>query len=136
MGNLLKPVLALLLFLAWAGSAGALDDDTVEVDLLNAGSEPLRCVTVLAHFVSLPAQEVAAGETLEFSFFRGRDDGSLYVLRDDGRRMMIENLICGAAGDWDASRGEVPLLTVRSAAGRHVAFSCRIAQRLECQENG
>jgi hypothetical protein len=136
MGNSLRPLLASLLLLAWAGGAGAADDDTVEVELLNAGNEPLRCVTVLAHFVSLPAQEVAAGETLVLSYFRGRDDGTLYVLRDDGRRMMIENVICGAAGDWDDSRGEVPLLTIRSAAGRHVALSCRVTERLECQENG
>jgi hypothetical protein len=126
---------ALALIAAPAGlRAGGSDDALVEVTVHNAGPATLRCVTVLAHFVSLPAAEIAAGGALDVSYFRGAADGTLYVLRDDGRKMMIENLLCGSTDDWDATRGEVPLLPVRSSSADHMSFSCRIAARLACSE--
>ena len=117
-----------------AAGAGGGDDGVVELQVRNPGPATLRCVTVLAHFVSLPAAEIAAGDALDVSYFRGAGDGTLYVLRDDGRKMMIENLLCGSTNDWDATRGEVPLLPVRSSSADHMAFSCRIEARLECSQ--
>lgn len=134
----------------WAGLIGALilgsvvslgaqaggdsDDVLVDLDLVNADGQTLRCVTVLAHFVSLPDLSIAPGATLRVSYFRGMADGTLYVLRDDGRRMMVENLLCGRTDDWDATRGEVPLLDVRASASPHVVMTCRVAGRLQCDE--
>ena len=108
------------------------EDDLVELKIQNGADVALRCVTLLAHFVSLPAVEVAPGETFSVSYFRRRSDGSLYVLRDDGREMMIENLLCGSSEEWDQTRGDVPLLDVRSSAANQVALTCRVANRLEC----
>ncbi len=121
----------------WSGAAAAGGDDTnarVDLDLINNDSATLRCVTVLAHFVSLPDLTIEPGETLRVSYFRGMADGTLYILRDDGRRMMVENLLCGRTDDWDATRGEVPLLDVRAAASPHVVMTCRVAGRLQCGE--
>jgi hypothetical protein len=134
-GGLAAVLFALALIGGSAGTrAGGGEDDLVELQILNTGAQTLRCVTVLAHFVSLPAVEVDAGGAISVSFFRGTHDGTLYVLRDDGRRMMIENLLCGSTDDWDATRGEVPLLQVRSSSAERMAFSCHIATRLACAE--
>jgi len=123
-----------LLALCLAGdvSAGG-DSGPVDLELRNAGTETLRCVTVLAHFVSLPAAEVAPGKTWTSTFHRTGESGTLFVLRDDGREMMVENLICGTSDDWDTTRGEVPLLDLRSTPADRVMFSCRIASRLACE---
>jgi hypothetical protein len=123
-----------LLALCLAGdvSAGG-DSGLVDLELHNAGTETLRCVTVLAHFVSLPAMDVAPGTTWTSTFHRTGEDGTLFVLRDDGREMMVENLICGSSDDWDKTRGEVPLLNLRSTPANQVLFSCKIASRLTCE---
>ena len=132
----LAAVLVLLALIAapTGATAGGGDDGLVELKVHNSGTVTLRCVTVLAHFVSLPSTEIAAGAALDITYFRGADDGTLYVLRDDGRKMMIENLLCGSTDEWDATRGEVPLLQVRSSSDDNMDFSCRIAARLECAE--
>ncbi len=114
--------------------AGGADvrDDLVELQIQNGSNVALRCVTILAHFVSLPAVEIAAGDTFSASYYRRRSDGSLYVLRDDGREMMIENLLCGSSEEWDQTRGDVPLLSARTSTADRLAMTCRIATRLEC----
>ena len=113
--------------------AGGDDGDAlVDLDLINGDSQTLRCVTVLAHFVSLPDLTIAPGATLRVSYFRGADDGTLYILLDDGRQMMVENLLCGRTDDWDATRGEVPLLDVRASASPHMVMTCQVADRLQC----
>ena len=78
-----------------AHAGGDDGDNLVDLDLINGDSQALRCVTVLAHFVSLPDLVIEPGATLRVSYFRGAADGTLYVLRDDGRQMMVENLLCG-----------------------------------------
>ncbi len=115
-----------------AQSGGDDGDDLVDLDLINGDSQTLRCVTVLAHFVSLPDLTIEPGATLRVSYFRGAADGTLYILRDDGRRMMVENLLCGRTDDWDATRGEVPLLDVRASTSPHMVMTCRVAGRLQC----
>lgn len=118
---------------AFGVQAGGDDGDSlVDLDLINGDGQPLRCVTVLAHFVSLPDLVIEPGATRRVSYYRGIADGTLYVLRDDGRRMMVENLLCGRTDDWDATRGEVPLLRVRASTSPHVVMTCRVAGRLQC----
>ncbi len=108
------------------------EDALVELRIHNGSDVALRCVTLLAHFISLPAVVIAADDTLSASYFRRRSDGSLYVLRDDGREMMIENLLCGSSENWDQTRGDVPLLDVRTSTAERMVLSCRITDRLEC----
>lgn len=108
------------------------EDELVELRIRNDADVALRCVTLLAHFVSLPAVDIAPGETFSASYSRRRSDGSLYVLRDDGREMMIENLLCGSSEEWDQTRGDVPLLDLRTSADNQVALTCHIANRLDC----
>lgn len=124
-------VIALSMVMGGA-TAGGNDDTLVDIDIANADTSTLRCVTVLAHFVSLPEVSITPGDTLRINYFRGATGGTLYVLRDDGRQMMVENLVCGRNDDWDATRGEVPLLAVRESPHQNVKLTCRIDGRLEC----
>lgn len=116
---------------AAAGHAGA-EPATVELTVRNAGEAPLRCVLVLAHFVTKDLPPLPAGGSLTVVMERDAAAGTLSQARGDGRVMMVENLLCGAAERWDATRGEVPLLALRGAGPARMATACRIDRRLAC----
>ncbi|MGD1879958.1 MAG: hypothetical protein ACFB13_20945 [Kiloniellaceae bacterium] len=118
----------LLLTAAPAGAAV----QGVSLHLTNGGDRPLRCVMVIAHFMSHELGAVAPGDTLGVALERDDADGSLFVRSADGRAKMIENILCGASDDWSRTRGEVPLLPLRSMTSVGVAMTCRLEGRLHC----
>jgi len=97
------------------------------------GGEPLRCVVVLAHFVTMDLRAIAPGDEIAISLTRDAKTRTLIVTAPDGRRMALESLLCGATSAWAKTRGEVPLLPLRETAGGRVVFTCRIDRRLSCQ---
>lgn len=116
----------------WPQPAPASGPETLAVVLRNDGALALRCVMVKAHFMSEPLGAIAAGDALDLVLQRDPADGTLFVLADDGRRQMIENILCGADDDWSETRGELPLLPLRSSSATHVELSCVIEGHLEC----
>ncbi|MGH6930309.1 MAG: hypothetical protein ACREEV_18470 [Dongiaceae bacterium] len=111
-------------------------DDAVTLRIGNDGSQALRCVVLFGHWVSLDLGVVGAGASRALAMMRDAGDGSLYVPRDDGRAMMIENVVCGADGAWAETLGQVPLLPVRSSRERDMRTSCRIDDRVICTPPG
>lgn len=104
----------------------------VELTIRNAGAEPLRCVLVLAHFVTVEHPALPPDATAAVVLQRDAAAGTLALPRDDGRAMMVENLLCGAAGRWEETRGEVPLLPLRAGTPARMSTACHIDGRLAC----
>jgi hypothetical protein len=116
------------------GEAGrsAAPDDAVTLRIANDGAEPLRCAVLFGHWVTLELGVIDVGASQALAMKRDAGDGSLYVLREDGRKMMIENVVCGADRSWTETRGQIPLLPVRAGRDRAPWISCRIDDRLTC----
>jgi hypothetical protein len=110
----------------------AAEPASIELRIRNAADVPLRCVLVLAHFVTIEHPALPPGATVSVVMQRDAAAGTLAIPRADGRAMMIENLLCGAAGRWDETRGEVPLLALRGATPARMTTACRIDERLAC----
>jgi hypothetical protein len=107
-------------------------DDAVTLRIANDGAEALRCVLLFGHWVTLELGLIDAGAAQALAMKRDAGDGSLYVLREDGRKMMIETIVCGADRSWTETLGQIPLLPVRAGRGRELWISCRIDDRLAC----
>ncbi len=133
--TIVAALLAIVGLLVWARDepvrAGG-SDDAVTLHIGNDGAEVLRCVVLFGHWVSLDLGVVGAGASHALAMMRDSSDGSLYVARDDGRAMMIENVVCGADGAWAETLGQVPLLPVRSSGEQELRTSCRIDDRVTC----
>ncbi|MGF1608337.1 MAG: hypothetical protein ACFCUQ_03010 [Kiloniellales bacterium] len=118
--------------LLWPAAALAAGSETLRVVLRNDGAQALRCVMIKAHFMSETLDAIAAGDALNLVLQRDPADGALFVLADDGRRQMIENILCGADDDWSETRGELPLLPLRTASAARIELSCVVEGRLLC----
>lgn len=95
-------------------------------------SEPLRCVMVVAHFVSVDVGVIQPGGTRDLDFTRVVDTGSLIVNAADGREMEVENLLCGGDTRWSETRGDVPLMPLRAATKARLEAACDLTPRLSC----
>jgi hypothetical protein len=122
------------LFGTGCGETGrpAAPDDAVTLRIANDGGEALRCVLLFGHWVTLDLGVIGAGASHVVAMMRDAGAGSLYVLREGGRRMMIENVVCGADRSWSETLGQIPLLPVRAGRDRELRTSCRIDGRLTC----
>lgn len=130
--------IAVLLALAVAGctshrwSSAGTADETVTLVVANDGTEALRCTILFGHWVEQGAGSVAPGDVLAVAFHRQASDGAIYVPRYDGRRMMVENLICGPLAQWWERRADIPLLPLRAGSAQRFRASCRITDRATC----
>jgi hypothetical protein len=131
-------LVAVLLALAVAGctshrwSSAGTADETVTLAVANDGAEVLRCTILFGHWVEQGAGTVAPGDVLAVEFRRQESDGALYVPRYDGRKMMVENLICGPLEQWWERRADIPLLPLRAGTAQRFQASCRIMDRATC----
>ena len=103
--------------------------------LRNDGGTPMRCLLMLAHWVTRDLPVLQAGAETTVTMRRQPEDGALYLPRADGRRMMVETLVCGEDARWGETRGDVPLQPLRQGAARLFA-ACRIGPRLRCTVAG
>jgi hypothetical protein len=128
-------LLAMTGLLTWgsgeAAPAGG-PDHAVTLRIGNDGAQALRCVVLFGHWVSLDLGVIGAGDSHALAMMRDPGDGSLYVARNDGREMMIENVVCGADHAWAETLGQIPLLPVRSSSAQELRTSCRIDDRVTC----
>jgi len=112
---------------AWAG------DPAVELALGNDGGRPLRCMILFGHWITQDLGMIAPGGAAKVAMWRGQPAGALYIPRFDGRKMMIENIVCGDDAAWGETLGQVPLLPIRSSGEGHFTVACRLAGRVACQ---
>ncbi len=132
-------IVAAMLMSSCAPAAVPTEDRPVTMSLTNAGTEPLRCRLTYGHWVDRDLGELVPGASTALAMAQSATDGALYVMRADRRRrMMIETIHCGRAGDWMESLGQVDLAPIRSVRAREVAASCaaptdgkRVACRLD-----
>lgn len=109
------------------------DDVEVTLTLANAGGEPLRCGILFGHWVEQDLGRVLPGDALDIVLRRQAADGGLFVPRAaDGRRMMVENLICGPLDGWWERRADVPLLPLRAGRALHYDAVCSFEARARC----
>ncbi len=109
------------------------DDVEVTLRLANAGDEPLRCGILFGHWVEQDLGRVPPGGALDIVLRRQSADGGLFVPRAaDGRRMMVENLICGPLAGWWERRADVTLLPLRAGKAVHFDATCAVGTRTRC----
>ena len=104
----------------------------VTLRIANDGAEALRCVVLFGHWITRDLGIIDAGASDTLAIMRDDGDGSLYILRGDGREMMIENVVCGVDRAWAETLGQLDLLPVRESREREFRTSCRIDERLDC----
>ncbi len=131
---------ALLMMLAagqvFAGVASAGEPggpmQPIELRIENHGQQAIRCVAVLAHFVTRDLAPIAPGESLDSTLLRDPATGSLAYGSHGALPMMVENLLCGTVAAWTDSYTDAPLLPVRSDPARRFHVTCDSGTRLRC----
>lgn len=120
-----------ILCLALAACSGDLDPNAVdaqriEISVQNSGETPISCLLRYGHWVDRDLGSIAPEGKVAFFVSQDAGDGALYVLRDDGmRRMMIETIQCGLAGNWQATFGQVDLDPARRARPGKIGAQCQ-----------
>jgi len=105
-------------------------DDGVRIALANVTDADIRCIAVLAHFVTVDLPVIPAGDSYRFTLVDTPDGGLAMAHRDMGA-MMLENLLCGLHGDWSRS---VTNTDLAAAAGHDRTFRCSTqGDRLACR---
>ncbi|MDE0419061.1 MAG: hypothetical protein OXI95_19305 [bacterium] len=105
-------------------------DNGIRIALANVTDDDIRCVAVLAHFVTVDLPVIPAGDTYRFTLV-DTPDGGLAMAHHDMGPMMLENLLCGMHEDWSRSVGNTDLAAV---SGRDRTFRCSVdGDRLACR---
>jgi hypothetical protein len=120
----LAAALLLLLSVFCAGTAEA-GDPAVALSIRNEGPVALRCMILFGHWITRDVGPIAPGASAEVAMWRGQPRGALYIPRVDGRKMMIENLVCGSDAAWAETYDQIPLATLRDGAAARLRTACR-----------
>ena len=135
--GVLPRILAVILLLGGCAGARQLRDpvpnsDTVLLEIQNRTGGPLRCVVVLAHFVTRDLEPIRPNGTTRLELWRG-GQGVLGFGQHKGEPMMVENILCGEAGRWQGTATDLPLTDIRAARTDRFLASCRPGDpRLVC----
>jgi len=92
----------------------------------------LRCMILFGHWITQDVGPIPPGASAEVSMWRGQPAGALYIPRFDGRKMMIENLVCGSDSAWAETYDQIPLLPLRDSAAAGFRTACRPAGKIAC----
>ena len=121
-------VLALALSTGMARAA----DPAVALSIRNDGPVALRCMILFGHWITQDVGPILPGASANVSMWRGQPPGALYIPRFDGRKMMIENLVCGSDAAWAETYDQIPWLPLRDSAAAGFRTACRPAGRIAC----
>lgn len=119
-------------------SAGAAEPSgpsaPVKLEIINGTKTPgLICQLVLAHFVTEDIAEISTGEGVVIALHRDLDDGTLIYRHGGGRRMAVENILCGLADNWRATRNDLNLARLRGGDSADVKYICATPEALSCK---
>jgi hypothetical protein len=112
-------------------------DSTVTIRLQNAGAGAMQCQVMFGHWVDRDLGILAPGDGVSIAVQQQRRDGALYIMRDDGqRRMMIQTIVCGRNGDWQATANQLDLEGIRTARPVEAVASCALpaAGHVHCSQ--
>jgi hypothetical protein len=125
-------VASFLLALTLSAGAAKAADPVVALSIRNDGPVALRCTILFGHWITQDVGPIAPGASAEVSMWRGQPAGALYIPRFDGRKMMIENLVCGSDAAWAETYDQIPLLPLRDSAAAGFRTACRPAGKIAC----
>ena len=122
---------AALLAAVSPASAGNSVVGEVRLVIENKSDEPLRCIAIVAHFLTKEAGTIETGDShsIDFELY---EDGGLAQGIFQGNAVFIENLRCGADTGWTTTSADIPLDLLRESNGATVTAQCRIAPRVTC----
>jgi hypothetical protein len=118
---------AAVLCLAACAAPGAEETQPIQVRIENATGEALRCVAVLAHFVTRTLPAIPSGRAHEMTLERDPKTGTLSYGSHGAHPMMLENLLCGTVPDWTASSRDLPVLSMRSGEAVRFDYRCTLS---------
>ncbi|MEA2780588.1 MAG: hypothetical protein QOK29_2132 [Rhodospirillaceae bacterium] len=110
------------------------DDPMVELSIDNSSHQALRCMILFGHWITRDLPTIEPGASAKIVIWRGEPLGALYIPRADGRKMMIENVLCGGTVDWSESRDQIPLLPIRNSKANRFNTVCKTESRVRCSE--
>ena len=100
-------------------------DAPLAVSLHNGGPVPLRCQLIFGHWVERDLGQIAPGADVRMDLMRAGEDGGIYVMRPDGKKkMMVENVICGRADNWQPTLGRLDFTPLRQRAAQAADAHC------------
>lgn len=101
------------------------DDAPITIALKNGGAAPLRCQLIFGHWVERGLGEIAPGAAVQIELMRAAEDGGVYAMRPDGKKkMMVENVICGRADNWQPTLGQLDFTRLRQNPARTAEAHC------------
>ena len=129
----------ILLALALSTGMARAADPAVALSIRNDGPAELRCMILFGHWITQDVGPIAPGGGAEVAMWRGQPPGALYIPRFDGRKMMIENLVCGSDAAWAETYDQIPIATLRdSTAAAAFRTACKPAAtgKIACSAAG
>jgi len=129
---MMRGIASILLALALSAGAAKAADPAVALSIRNDGPVALRCTILFGHWITQDVGPIPPGGSAEVAMWRGQPAGALYIPRFDGRKMMIENLVCGSDTAWAETYDQIPLLPLRDSAAAGFRTACRPAGRIAC----
>ncbi len=109
----------------------------VRLEIVNAtATSRLGCQLVLAHFVTLDLAPILAGDETVITLDRDLNDGTLIYRHDGGRRMAVENILCGIAANWRATRADLNIAELRAGRRANLRIICQQPKALSCAIRG
>jgi len=127
----LRRLLPLLLLIACAPVAA--QPAPVALTLANGGDAALRCQVIYAHWVTGELPVLAPGGVARLQAQRDPATREIFVPREgDGRRLMVEEILCGADADWSATLTHIDLEAVKRGAAAAFDLTCDLAGRVAC----
>jgi hypothetical protein len=127
-----RALAAILLALALAAGEAEAADPAVALSIRNDGPVALRCMILFGHWITQDVGPIPPGASAQVAMWRGQPAGALYIPRFDGRKMMIENLICGSDAAWAETYDQIPLLPLRDSTAGGFRTACKPAGRITC----
>ncbi len=92
---------------------------------------PWRSPLLLAHFFTVEAGTSVESHALNIAVDRDPQNDALSISNAAGTPMMVEQIVCGAAGDWSRTHGDISLAPLRAAAAAY-RTSCTTGGRMRC----
>ncbi|MEQ9487876.1 MAG: hypothetical protein RIM72_02650 [Alphaproteobacteria bacterium] len=103
----------------------------VRIVIENKASEPMRCVAIIAHFLTREIGKINSGGKVAVGYTL-HEDGSLSQGHYKGKNVYVESVRCGSDSDWTNTAADIPLDMLRSKTVKAMKAVCTVKARLSC----
>jgi len=103
----------------------------VRIVIKNDGDESIRCISIIAHFLTKKIGTLKKGEKLAIGYAL-HHDGSLSQGYYKGKAVYIENIRCGSVSNWTKTSSDIPLELLRSKQTNNLFAYCSVVDRVRC----